>query len=98
MHDVLAVQISECFANIPKVLFHIFLTNCLHFYLLEEGSSIGVLQDHIGDFAFNIDMDVDELNDLGMGESVMHQYFIFCDFIYLFFIMNTTFTATVVFV
>ena len=98
MHDVLTMKICECLANISKVLFDIFLADCLHFYLLEERSSVGVLQDHIGDFAFNIDMYVDELDDLGMGQSVVHQYLIFCDFVYLFCIMNTTFTATVVFV
>jgi hypothetical protein len=98
VHDVLAVQVSECFADISKVPFDIFLTNRLHFNLLKKGSSIGVLQDHIGDFALNIDVDVDQLNNLGMGEPVMHQDLIFCDFVYLFFIVNTTFTATVVFV
>lgn len=43
---------------------------------------------------FDVDVDVDELDDLGVGESVVHDDLVFGDFIDLDDGGSTTFTAT----
>ena len=67
MHDILVVKVSHCFADIPEITFNVAFTYGFHFDLLEESSSIRVLEYHISDFSLGVDVNIDELDDFGMG-------------------------------
>lgn len=94
MHDVLAVEIGESLANISKITLDVLFGDGLHLDLFEERASVGVLKDHISNFPFCIDMDINKFDDLGMRESIMHQNLILCDLIDLSTFIFTTLTAT----
>jgi hypothetical protein len=72
VHDVLAVEVGERFTDVSKVALDVLLADSLHFDFLEERAAIGVFEYHIGDLALSVDVDVDELDDLGVGQSVVH--------------------------
>jgi len=95
MHNILTMQVSQSLTNISKILSYIFFRDCSHFDFLEKSASICIFEDHISNFSFDINVDIDEFDYFRVGESIVHHYLIFCDFIDLATSKDTTFTATI---
>ena len=81
MHDIPAMEVGDSLADVSKILFDIWSWNAWHFDFVEQRSPISVLQDHICDFSLCVDVDVNEFDDFGVGQSIVHHNFVFCDFI-----------------
>jgi hypothetical protein len=81
VHDVLAVQVGEGLADILEVAPDFPLGEVLGLEFLKEGAPVGVLEHHVGDFAVAVDVDVEQLDDLGVGESVVHDDLVLGDLI-----------------
>jgi len=81
MHNILAMQVSNSLADVSEILADLDFGYCFHFDLVKECSSFGIFQHHIGDLPLSVHMDVDEFDDFGVGEAVVHHNFVFCDFI-----------------
>ena len=83
MHDLFAMQIQDCFTNISKIVSDLGFGQGARFDSLKQCSSIGVLKHHVSNLSVFIDLIVEELNDVRMGEFVVKNNLIFGQFIYL---------------
>ena len=83
MHDLFAMQIQDCFTNISKIVSDLGFGQGVLFDSLKQCSSIGVLKHHVSNLSVFIDLIVEELNDVRMGEFVVKNNLIFGQFIYL---------------
>ena len=74
MHEVILMQVLDGLANASEVaLDQLFIElSVAKLDLLVETASGGVLQDHIGDVLFFLVVVIDELDDVGVDELVMH--------------------------
>jgi hypothetical protein len=90
------MQIGESFTYVSKIFFNVSFSESFHFDFVEESASICILKYHVGDFPIGINVDIDKLDDFGMGETIVHQNFIFSNFIDLDARIITTLTATIV--
>jgi hypothetical protein len=94
MHDVLAVEVGESLTDILKVPFDFLFGNRIHFDFVVEGAALGVFENHVGDLSLRVDVDIEELDDFGVGQAVVHHDFVFGYFVYLRDLTTTTLTAT----
>lgn len=83
MHDILAVEVGDPLTNISKIFLNLIFRYCFHFDFVKECPSLSIFQHHIGDFSFRIDVNIKQLDDFGMRESVVHHDFVFGDFVNL---------------
>lgn len=83
MHNLVGVQVSDGLAHISKVVFDLFLWEDFSFDLIEQCASVGILEDHVGGLLFSIDVVPKKLDDVGMVELIVKNYFVLCQFVNL---------------
>ena len=83
MHDVFAVEIIDCYADVLEVLADLRFFHIAALYFIEKCSSVCILQDHVSYLFFTIDLVTQKLDDFGMGKSVVENDLVFGKFVYL---------------
>jgi hypothetical protein len=60
------MQVSNGLTDVSEILLDLGLSQRTGFNFLKQGAIIGVLQDHVRNFALLINLVIEKLNDFGM--------------------------------
>jgi len=83
MHNVLRVKIRDCLAHIFEIRLDFFFCHQSHFIFLVESAVLCVFKYHICNLALDINVNIDELDNVGVIQFIMQKYFVFCNLINL---------------